>query len=74
MQSGFVLGYSTVNQLVVIYSTLCKAQDNGLEARAVFFDISKAFDRTWHKGLIYKLKRAAGDKNLTRPLVITSEI
>jgi hypothetical protein len=22
----------------------------------VFWDISKAFDRVWHKGLIYKLK------------------
>ena len=25
--------------------------------RAVFCDISKAFDRVWHKGLLYKLRR-----------------
>ena len=30
--------------------------DDGKEIRVVFFDISKAFDRVWHKGLIYKLK------------------
>ena len=29
---------------------------DGLEVRSVFFDISKAFDRVWHKGLLHKLK------------------
>ena len=58
MQSGFVPGNSTVNQLVDIYNTFCKALDNGLEVRAVFCDISKAFDRACHKGLINKLKKA----------------
>ena len=28
----------------------------GKEIRAVFCDISKAFDRVWHKGLLYKLR------------------
>ena len=58
LQSGFVPGDSTVNQLVDIYNTFCKALDEGKEVRAVFCDVSKAFDRVWHKGLLYKLNRA----------------
>ncbi|MCG7869675.1 MAG: endonuclease/exonuclease/phosphatase family protein [Candidatus Thiodiazotropha taylori] len=57
LQSGFVPGDSTVNQLVDLYNTFCKALDEGKEVRAVFCDISKAFDRVWHRGLLYKLRR-----------------
>ena len=57
-QSGFVPGDSTVNQLIDIYSTFCKALDEGKEVRAIFCDISKAFDSVWHKGLLFKLKSA----------------
>ena len=56
-QSGFTKGYSTVNQLLCISEEFVKALDNGKEIRVVVFDISKAFDRVWHKGLIYKLKQ-----------------
>ena len=59
LQSGFIPGDSTINQLVDIYNTFCKALDEGKEVRAIFCDISKAFDRVWHKGLLFKL-RAAG--------------
>lgn len=55
-QSGFVPGDSTTNQLVEIYNTFCKALDEGKEVRAIFCDISKAFDRVWHKGLLFKLQ------------------
>ena len=59
LQSGFIPGDSTVNQLTFLYNTFCQALDSGKEVRAVFCDISKAFDRVWHRGLIHKL-RAAG--------------
>ena len=55
-QSGFTAGDSSVNQLVELYNTFCQALDEGKEVRAVFCDISKAFDRVWHRGLIAKLK------------------
>ncbi len=57
-QSGFITGDSTVNQLSYIYNDICKALDDGKEVRAVFCDISKAFDRVWHRGLLFKLSSA----------------
>lgn len=56
-QSGFQPGKSTVTQLVEVYHLFCKAVDQGKEIRVVFLDISKAFDRVWHKGLLYKLQQ-----------------
>ena len=56
VQSGFRPGDSTCNQLIDIYNTFCKAIDEGKEIRSVFCDISKAFDRVWHQGLLFKLK------------------
>ena len=29
----------------------------GLEVRGIFVDISKAFDKAWHDGLIFKLRQ-----------------
>ena len=51
LQSGFIPGDSTVNQLVDIYNTVCKSLDEGIE---VFCDISKAFDREWHRCMLFK--------------------
>ena len=64
LQSGFIPGDSTVNQLVDIYNTFCKALDDGKEVRAIFCDVSKAFDRVWHKGLLYKLKQTGINESL----------
>lgn len=57
-QSGFKLGDTFVNQLTYFYHTFCKALDDGLVIRIIFVDISKAFDKVWHKGLLLKLKKA----------------
>ena len=38
-----------------------------LEVRAVFLDISKAFDKVWHDGLIFKLKQNGISGSLLKP-------
>ena len=45
-----------MKKLADLYNTFCKALDEGKEVRAIFCDISKAFEWVWHKGLIFKLK------------------
>ena len=56
-QSGFKPGHSCLNQLVAITHDIFKGFNDGSEIRGVFLDISKAFDKVWHEGLIYKLCR-----------------
>ena len=56
-QSGFRPGDSTVNQLLSLTTEIFNAFENFEETRAVFLDISKAFDKVWHDGLCFKLKR-----------------
>ena len=55
-QSGFRPGDSTINQLLAITTEIYEAFESYDETRAVFLDISKAFDKVWHEGLIFKLK------------------
>ena len=56
VQSGFTPGDSAVFQLADLYNTFAGAIDDGKEIRVVFCDISKAFDRVWHRGLLFKLR------------------
>ena len=56
-QSGFLPGHSTVFQLIDIYHQICKAFDDKQSTCIVFCDISKAFDRVWHAGLLHKLRQ-----------------
>ena len=55
-QSGFTRGDSAINQLLFITNEFGKALDEGKAIRVVFCDISKAFDRVWHIGLLKKLE------------------
>ena len=57
-QLGFIPGDSCISQLLFITQEIRKSFDcNPAEdVRGVFLDISKAFDKVWHEGLIFKLK------------------
>ena len=59
-QSGFIPEDQCVQQLIAIIHEIYEAFDcrPSLEVRGVFLDISKAFGKLWHDGLLYKLKRS----------------
>ena len=54
-QYGFRATRSTADVLTVISERLSRVLEAGGRARAVALDISKAFDKVWHAGLIHKL-------------------
>jgi hypothetical protein len=62
--SGFKQLDSTVNQLVHITHSIYQGLDAKQNVCSVFLDISKAFDRVYHKGLIFKLKQLGITGNL----------
>ena len=47
---------STADILIVVYGRIARAFNRSGGTRAVALDISKAFDRVWHAGLLHKLK------------------
>ena len=63
-QSGFVPNDSTVNQLVELYHLFSEALDHKKDVKCVFCDISKAFDKVWHKGILFKLKQIGINNSL----------
>ena len=63
-QSGFITGDSCVSQLLSITHEIYQSFDLG----GTFPDISKAFDKIWHEGLIFKLKTYGTDGKLLKLL------
>ena len=63
-QAGFLPGHSTVYQLLETYDNIVRNIDEGKSCCMIFCDLSKAFDRVWHKGLLYKLKMYGVKKDM----------
>ena len=67
-KSGLKPGDSCINQLLATTPEIYKSFDACLDLRAVFLDISKAFHKVWHKGLLHKLKQNGISANLLETL------
>ena len=55
-QYGFRSSQSTADLLTVASDRIARAFNRSGATQAVGLDISKAFDRVWHAGLLHKLK------------------
>ena len=55
-QYGFKSSLSTADLLTVVSDRIARVFNRSGATRAVALDISKAFDRVWHAGLLHKLK------------------
>jgi len=55
-QSGFRHNKGASDNLTFFTQKLSENINRGKKAIGIFFDISKAFDKVWHNGLLFKLK------------------
>ena len=65
-QSGFCPNDSCVNQLLsIVHRTYSDFDENpSLKVRSNLLDISKAFDKVWHKGFLFKFETIGISGNL----------
>jgi hypothetical protein len=64
-QSGFRKNLCTSDQLVRLHHDALQAVHSRRHLLALFFDVTKAFDKVWHAGLVYKLS-----SNFNIPLLL----
>ena len=55
--SGFKKTDSTVNQLIHLCNNIYKGLDSSKDVCLVFLDVSKAFDKVFDRGLLFKLEQ-----------------
>ena len=67
-QYGFRSSRSTADLLTVVSDRIARAFNRSGATRAVALDISKAFDRVWHAGLLHKLKSCGISGQIFDPL------
>jgi hypothetical protein len=56
-QFGFLNRHSTIHQINRITEPIASALEKKQHCFAAFLDVAQAFDRVWHDGLLYKLKK-----------------
>ena len=57
-QFGFREQHSTIEQIHRVASKINQALQTKVYCSAAFLDISQAFDKVWHTGLLFKLKKS----------------
>ena len=67
-KAGFKSGGSRTYQLVSITHQIYKSFDGGHKVQSVLLDMSKAFNKVWLKGLIFKIKQTGISGNLLNTL------
>jgi hypothetical protein len=60
-QFGFRYKHAIIGQVHRITNVILNALENNKYCTAAFLDISQAFDKVWHEGLIYKIKSIFSD-------------
>jgi retron-type reverse transcriptase len=65
-QFGFRARHSTTLQCMRLTDNVTLNFNNIISKAAVFLDIEKAFDTTWHSGLLYKLSKMEFSTNLIK--------
>lgn len=56
-QFGFRKKHGTIEQVHRLVDTINHTFENGQYCTAAFLDISQAFDKVWHDGLLFKLRK-----------------
>jgi hypothetical protein len=67
-QLGFRACHSTTLQYLRLTDYVTRIFNNKMSSAALFLDIKKAFDATWHTGLLYKLSKLEFSINLIKLL------
>lgn len=57
-QFGFRCKHSTIDQVHRLVDKIMESLEAKAYCASAFLDISQAFDRVWHEGLLYKTKKA----------------
>ena len=57
-QAAYLKGDSTIHQLLYIVDLIRKSWVKGDITHGIFLDVSAAFDKCWHSGILARLKQA----------------